>query len=73
MSIKIQKTFEAFFELEEIQGILREAVPTGLNAEEEEAFQEKITELKAIIADLSSSLFFVKRPDVPLIIEIAVR
>jgi Sep-tRNA:Cys-tRNA synthetase len=54
MSIKIQKTFEALFELEEIRGIFREAVPTGLNAEEEAAFQKKITELKAIIADLES-------------------
>ena len=54
MSIKIQKTFEALFELEEIRGIFREAVPTGLNAEEEVAFQKKITELKAIIADLEA-------------------
>jgi len=54
MSIKIQKTFEALFELEEIRGIFREAIPTGLNAEEEEAFQKKIGELKAIIADLEA-------------------
>ncbi len=54
MSIKTQKTFEALFELEEIRGIFREAVPTGLNVEEEAALQKKIAELKAIIADLEA-------------------
>ena len=54
MSIRVQKTFEALFELEEIRGIFREALPTGLNTGEEEAFQKKIADLKAIIADLEA-------------------
>ena len=54
MSIRIQKTFEALFELEEIRGIFRDSLPTGLDAGEEAAFQKKITDLKAIIADLEA-------------------
>ncbi|MFZ1898562.1 O-phospho-L-seryl-tRNA:Cys-tRNA synthase [Methanoregula sp.] len=54
MSIRVQKTFEALFELEEIRGIFREALPTGLNTGEEEAFQKKIADLRAIIADLEA-------------------
>jgi Sep-tRNA:Cys-tRNA synthetase len=54
MSIRIQKTFEALFELEEIRGIFRDSVPTGLTPEQEAAFSTKITNLKAIIADLEA-------------------
>jgi len=54
MSIRVQKTFEALFELEEIRGIFRDSLPTGLSAEEEEAFRQKIASLKAIVADLEA-------------------
>ncbi len=54
MSIRVQKTFEALFELEEIRGIFRDSLPTGLDAGQEAAFQKKITDLKAIIADLEA-------------------
>jgi len=54
MSIRVQKTFEALFELEEIRGIFRDSLPTGLSAEEEEAFRQKIGNLKAIVADLEA-------------------
>ena len=54
MSIRVQKTFEALFELEEIRGIFRDSLPTGLSAEEEEAFRQRIGNLKAIVADLEA-------------------
>ncbi|ABS56559.1 Sep-tRNA [Methanoregula boonei 6A8] len=54
MSIRVQKTFEALFELEEIRGIFRDSLPTGLSAEEEAAFRQRIGNLKAIVADLEA-------------------
>jgi Sep-tRNA:Cys-tRNA synthetase len=54
MSIRIQKTFEALFALEEVRGIFRDALPTGLDADEEAAFRKKIAELKGIIDDLQA-------------------
>ena len=54
MNIRIQKTFEALFALEEIRGLYREALPTGLDADEEAAFHKKVDELKTIISDLET-------------------
>ncbi len=54
MSIRIQKTFEALFELEEVRALFRESLPTGFDAEEEAAFSRRIAGLKAIIADLEA-------------------
>lgn len=54
MSIRIQKTFEALFELEEIRGLFRESLPTGFDAGEEAAFRQRIAGLKAILADLEA-------------------
>ena len=54
MSIRIQKTFEALFALEEVRGLFRESLPTGFDAEEEAAFNQRIADLKAIIADLEA-------------------
>ena len=54
MSIRIQKTFEALFALEEVRGLFRESLPTGFDAEEETAFNQRIASLKAIIADLEA-------------------
>ena len=54
MSIRIQKTFEALFALEEVRGLFRESLPTGFDAEEEAAFRQRIADLKAIIADLEA-------------------
>ena len=54
MSIRIQKTFEALFQLEEIRGLFRESLPTGFDAGEEAAFAQRIAELKAIVADLEA-------------------
>lgn len=52
MNIRVQKTFEALFALEELREIFRGSVPTGLDEEEEKAFHAKISELKEIIAEL---------------------
>ena len=54
MIIRIQKTFEALFALEEVRGLFRESLPTGFDAEEEAAFSQRIADLKAIIADLEA-------------------
>ena len=54
MTIRIQKTFEALFALEEIRGIFRESLPTGLDAEEDRAFRQRIADLKTIVADLEA-------------------
>lgn len=54
MSIRIQKTFEALFKLEEVRQLFRESLPTGFDAEEEAAFRQKIAEGKAILADLEA-------------------
>jgi Sep-tRNA:Cys-tRNA synthetase len=54
MNIRIQKTFEALFTLEEVRGIFRNSIPGALKPAEEAAFRQKVAELKAIIADLES-------------------
>src|SRR5512137_433885 len=54
MSIRIQKTFEALFALEEVRQIFRESLPTGFDAEEEALFRQKIAGVKAILADLEA-------------------
>lgn len=54
MSIRVQKTFEALFMLEEIRGLFRESLPTGFDATEEAAFRERIAALRAIVADLEA-------------------
>ncbi|NLD56888.1 MAG: O-phospho-L-seryl-tRNA:Cys-tRNA synthase [Methanomicrobiales archaeon] len=54
MSIRIQKTFEALFKLEEVRQIFRNSLPTGFDAEEEAAFRQKVAEAKAILADLEA-------------------
>jgi Sep-tRNA:Cys-tRNA synthetase len=54
MSIRIQKTFEALFTLEEIRGIFRGSLPTGLDPREEALLGQRIADLKAIVADLEA-------------------
>ncbi|MCK9305923.1 MAG: O-phospho-L-seryl-tRNA:Cys-tRNA synthase [Methanoculleus sp.] len=52
MNIRVQKTFEALFALEDLRGIFRDSLPTGLDEEEEKALRGKIADLKSIIAEL---------------------
>src|SRR5512136_1083003 len=54
MSIRIQKTFEALFALEEVRGLFRESLPTGFDAAEEALFRQRVAEAKAILADLEA-------------------
>ena len=54
MSIRVQKTFEALFALEEIRGIFRGSLPTGLDQGEEAELCRFIGDLKAIVADLEA-------------------
>ena len=54
MSIRIQKTFEALFALEEVRGLFRESLPTGFDPVEEAAFRQKIADVRAILADLEA-------------------
>ncbi len=54
MNIRVQKTFEALFALEEIRGIFRASLPTGLDPGEEALLGRRIADLKAIVADLEA-------------------
>ena len=54
MDVRIQKTFEALFALEELRGIFRESLPTGFDKGEGERFREKIGEIKKILAELEA-------------------
>ena len=54
MSIRIQKTFEALFALEDIRQIFRESLPTGFDAEEEALFRQRVAEIKTILGDLEA-------------------
>jgi len=54
MSIRIQKTFEALFALEDIRQIFRESLPTGFDAEEEALFRQRVAEIKSILGDLEA-------------------
>ena len=53
-NIRVQKTFEALFALEDIREIFRGTLPTGLSETEEQEFQKKVSDLKEIINELES-------------------
>lgn len=53
-NLRIQKTFEALFALEDIREIFRGALPSGLNETEEQVFQKKMEGLKGIISELET-------------------
>ena len=52
MEIRVQKLFEGLYVLEDLREIHRQALPGSLDAGEEAAYQAKIAELEAIVADL---------------------
>ncbi|HOV67790.1 MAG TPA: O-phospho-L-seryl-tRNA:Cys-tRNA synthase, partial [Methanoregulaceae archaeon] len=54
MEIRVQKLFEGLYALEELREIHRHALPTGLDANEEAAYQARIAELEGIVADLKA-------------------
>jgi len=53
-NIRVQKTFEALFALEDIREIFRGTLPTGLSETKEQEFQKKVSDLKEIINELES-------------------
>ncbi|MDW7731811.1 MAG: O-phospho-L-seryl-tRNA:Cys-tRNA synthase [Methanolobus sp.] len=54
MNIRVQKTFEALFALEDIREMLRNTLPGGSEQVESEEFNEQIGRIKTIIADLEA-------------------
>lgn len=54
MKEQVQKTFEALFALEDIREVLREALPTGLDPDEEQAVREGVARVRAILDDLEA-------------------
>ncbi|HII02675.1 TPA: O-phospho-L-seryl-tRNA:Cys-tRNA synthase [Methanosarcinaceae archaeon] len=53
-NLRIQKTFEALFALEDVREIFRGALPSGLNETEEQAFQNKLAELRGLVSELET-------------------
>lgn len=51
--VRVRKIFEAMFVLEEMREIFRNALPTGLNEEQERAFNEYLERLKQVIDELN--------------------
>ncbi len=54
MNPRVQKIYEALFSLEEIRGIFRKSLPTGLDAVGETEFRERLATLRQIIDDLET-------------------
>lgn len=52
MEKRTEEVFEALFKLEEIRQVIRDALPSGLDAEEEGLFRDKLSELKEVIENL---------------------
>ncbi|MDP2217737.1 MAG: O-phospho-L-seryl-tRNA:Cys-tRNA synthase [Methanolobus sp.] len=54
MDIRVQKTFEALFALEDVRQTLRDSVPDGIGLHEGDRFHEQMSRVKAIINDLEA-------------------
>jgi Sep-tRNA:Cys-tRNA synthetase len=54
MDIRVQKVFEGLYALEDLREVHRQALPTGLDADEEAAYQAKLAELEVIVAELKA-------------------
>ena len=54
MDIRVQKTFEALFALEDVRETLRNSVPDGIGLHEGDRFHEQMSRVKAIINDLEA-------------------
>ncbi|MDD1720061.1 MAG: O-phospho-L-seryl-tRNA:Cys-tRNA synthase [Methanoregulaceae archaeon] len=52
MDIRVQKTYEGLFTLEDIREIFRQSLPSGLDPGEEQALQSRISTLKQIVSDI---------------------
>jgi|GEM_PF-3545644 len=56
MEKRTAEVFEALFKLEEIRQIIRNALPTGLDADEELLWNNKLSELKESVYRLETGL-----------------
>jgi Sep-tRNA:Cys-tRNA synthetase len=54
LNIRVQKTFEALFALEDVRETLRDSVPDGIGLHEGDRFHEQMSRVKAIINDLEA-------------------
>jgi len=54
MDSRVQKVFEGLYALEELREIHRHSLPTGLDADEEAQYRNKIAELEEIVAELKA-------------------
>jgi Sep-tRNA:Cys-tRNA synthetase len=54
LDIRVQKTFEALFALEDVRETLRDSVPDGIGLHEGDRFHEQMSRVKAIINDLEA-------------------
>ena len=61
MKEQVQKTFEALFALEDIREVLREALPTGLDPDEEQA----VRLVNALLADTRAAPWLTRHPEMP--------
>jgi len=52
MNTRVQKIYEALFQLEEIREIFRQALPTGLDPAGEATFREEVAALRGIVGEL---------------------
>jgi Sep-tRNA:Cys-tRNA synthetase len=53
-TLKIQKTYEALFALEDIREIFRQSLPIGFDEKQKEQFSSTIARIKGIISDLEN-------------------
>ena len=54
LNIRVQKTFEALFALEDIREMLRDSLPDGTGMRDRDRFHEQIGRVKAIVNDLEA-------------------
>jgi len=54
MDIRVQKVFEGLYALEDLRELHRQALPTGLDPDEEALYRAKLAELEGIVVDLKS-------------------
>ncbi|MFZ2071458.1 MAG: O-phospho-L-seryl-tRNA:Cys-tRNA synthase [Halobacteriota archaeon] len=52
MNIRVRKIYEALFALEDLRELFRQALPTGLDENEEEQFSNGLARVEALIRDL---------------------
>jgi Sep-tRNA:Cys-tRNA synthetase len=52
MNIRVRKIYEALFALEDLRELYRQALPTGLDEQEEEQFSTEVARLETILKEL---------------------